>query len=84
MGERLLTKLGERHRIPKEVFRLAMGGVETPAEQAERIPCLVEEVYEAYRVLKYHGGLIRAEEEEAEARRMRERREQSKIKQVTK
>jgi hypothetical protein len=35
-------------------------------------------------VLKYHGRLIRAEEEEAEARRMRERREKSKIEQVKK
>jgi DNA-directed RNA polymerase specialized sigma24 family protein len=78
MGERLLAKLGEKHPIATKAFRLAMEGFESPAEQAERIPCLVEEVYDAYRVLRYHARLIRAEEEEAEARRMRERREKLK------
>jgi hypothetical protein len=86
MSERLLADLGEKHPIATKALRLsmAMEGVESPAEQAEKIPCRVEEVYEAYRVLKYHGRLIRAEEEEAEARRMRERREKSKIEQVKK
>jgi DNA-directed RNA polymerase specialized sigma24 family protein len=82
MREQLLADLGDRHPIATKALRLAMTGVVTPAEQAGRIPCAVEDLYEAYRVLKYHGALILAERQEAEARQMRERREKAKNEEV--
>jgi DNA-directed RNA polymerase specialized sigma24 family protein len=74
LGRRLLERLGDRHPLATRLFHAASDGGETPTEQAEELGCTVREVEAAMKVLKYHGGQIKAEYEEGERKRMNELR----------
>jgi DNA-directed RNA polymerase specialized sigma24 family protein len=74
----LLGQVEGKDPIAASLLRAAQDGIEEPAEQAATIGCRVEEVYEALRRLKYRGARIKAEEEQAEAQRMKETRERTK------
>jgi DNA-directed RNA polymerase specialized sigma24 family protein len=75
LGNLLMDKLEGRDPVAVKVFRAACEGIEDPAEQAAAIGCEASEVYEALRRLKYHGASIAAEDERAEALRMKQARE---------
>jgi hypothetical protein len=74
LGDQLLARMAS-DPIAMEVYRVAKQGFETPAEQAEHLEYSIDQINEAHRRMKYHARQIRTEEEQAEASRMRERRE---------
>jgi DNA-directed RNA polymerase specialized sigma24 family protein len=78
LGTVLMGRLREKDPIARKVFEVACEGVEEPQEQARRIGCPVEGVYEALRRLRYHGAKVRAEEDQAEAERMKRAREEAR------
>jgi DNA-directed RNA polymerase specialized sigma24 family protein len=61
-GVKLLACLGDTDPVATDVLAAAREGFETPAEQAARLGRKVEDVYEAYRRLKYHAAQILAQE----------------------
>jgi DNA-directed RNA polymerase specialized sigma24 family protein len=71
---RLETK---KDTVAVHVLDSASEGLEEPGEVAGKIGCQVEEVYEAHRRLKYHATQLLADEEEAEKRAMKEKREKA-------
>ncbi len=71
-GTLLLERLGDQDPVATEVILASRDGCETPAEQAAHIGRDVEEVYDAYRRLKYLARQIR-DEAAAEEERMRGR-----------
>jgi DNA-directed RNA polymerase specialized sigma24 family protein len=74
----LLGKVEGKDPIAAKILTMAYEGIDEPAEQAAKIGCSVEEVYEALRRLKYRGARIKAEDEQAEAERMKATREGTK------
>jgi DNA-directed RNA polymerase specialized sigma24 family protein len=70
LGERLVDRIRDKHPLAVRVFDLAAEGVETAAEQARILACPIEDVYEADRVLKYHGQIVKDEWELSEEKRM--------------
>jgi DNA-directed RNA polymerase specialized sigma24 family protein len=73
LGQTLLGILRGRDEPAIAVFHAACI-FDTPAEQASHLGVPVEEVYEAHRRLRYHGLIVRADWERAEAARMAELR----------
>ena len=73
LGQTLLGILRGRDEPAIAVFHAACI-FEAPAEQASHLGVPVEEVYEAHRRLRYHGLIVRADWERAEAARMAELR----------
>ncbi len=71
LGKRLMDRLTGRDALASRLFEVACEGAEEPAEQAAKIGCKVEDVYEALRRLKYHGAIVMAEAREEEAARMK-------------
>jgi DNA-directed RNA polymerase specialized sigma24 family protein len=82
LGVLLVAAVEKKHPLAKQVFDVYCQGAEKPAEVAQAIGCRVEEVYEAMELLKYHAKQIRAEDEEAERRRMNEAREKAEKKEA--
>jgi DNA-directed RNA polymerase specialized sigma24 family protein len=78
MGTVLLERLDRKDPLAAKVFRAAFEGVEEPQEQAERIGCPIEDVYEALRRIRYRAAKIRAEDEQAQAERMKQARSAAK------
>jgi DNA-directed RNA polymerase specialized sigma24 family protein len=78
LGQRLLAQLGGRDDLAERVFHLAATGIEEPADQAQELGCSVDAIYEATRRLKYHGARAKAEEEAADADRMKSVRERAR------
>jgi len=76
LGETLLGVLRGRDEPAIAVFHAACI-YESPAEQASHLGVPVEEVYEAHRRLRYHGLIVRADWERAEAARMAELRKRT-------
>jgi hypothetical protein len=78
MGNVLLEKLQRKDPLAAKVFQAACEGVDEPQEQAERIGCPIDDVYEALRRMRYRGGRIRTEDEQAEDERMKRVRSEGK------
>lgn len=78
LGTVLMGRLRGKDPVALKVFEVACEGVEEPQEQAKRMGCPVEDVYEALRRLRYNGAKVRAEEEQAEAERMKRAREEAR------
>ena len=78
MGSVLLERLQRKDPLAAKVFQVACEGVEDPQEQAERIGCPIEDVYEALRRMRYRGATIRTQDEQAEAERMKRARSEPK------
>jgi DNA-directed RNA polymerase specialized sigma24 family protein len=69
LGATLLQRLAGRDEPAIAVYHSACIH-EEPADQATHLGVPVEEVYEAHRRLRYHGLIVKAEWQEAEASRM--------------
>ena len=78
LGTVLMGRLRGKDPVALKVFEVACEGVEEPQEQARRIGCPVDDVYESLRRLRYHGAKVRDEEEQAEAERMKRAREEAR------
>jgi DNA-directed RNA polymerase specialized sigma24 family protein len=77
LGNKLLDKLKGEDPIAVRSLELGLSGTDDLDEQARILGCPIEEIYDAQRRLKYHGKLIREEDEAAEARRMDELRKKA-------
>jgi DNA-directed RNA polymerase specialized sigma24 family protein len=82
MGSVLLERLQRKDPLAAKVFQAACEGAEEPQEQAERIGCPIDDVYEALRRMRYHGARIRTEHDQADAERMKRARSEVKKKEA--
>jgi DNA-directed RNA polymerase specialized sigma24 family protein len=75
LAREVLAAIGERHPRVRQVYELAAGGIEDPAEQAEALHCHVEEIYLARKTLARHARAALEAWEQSEQRRMADARE---------
>jgi DNA-directed RNA polymerase specialized sigma24 family protein len=77
LGGKLRERISHKPRAV-QVFDHAYQGVEDADELARLIGCTVSEIYDANRQIAYHAAKVLAEEEQAEAERMKSLRERAK------
>jgi hypothetical protein len=82
LGGVLRERLLDKSRALR-VFDLGCQGVEDAAEMARLVGCSVGEIYDANRQISYHAAKVLAEEELAEAARMKALRDQATKKKET-
>jgi DNA-directed RNA polymerase specialized sigma24 family protein len=67
----------KKDTVAVRVLDCANEDLEEPEAVAAKIGCKVEEVHDAHRRLKYHAKQVLADDEEAERRAMKEKREKA-------